>query len=184
MDEQETRFNLGRALAAGAIAGLVFAGFEMLAALTLSGPGAVFTPLRMIGAMALGPQALDPQYSLVAASAAGLVLHLALSMIFAVIFESLVPVGLRTSAVVRLGMFYGFMLWLTNYYLLGPALGWVWFAQQTMPVVEAVAHSVFFGAVIAWVLHYGLAQVDTDNDSWAVAEAEDDVEHAHPRPSH
>lgn len=182
--EEETQFNLGRALAAGAIAGLVFAGFEMAAALMLSGPGAVFTPLRMIGAMALGSQALDAQYPLVEAVATGLILHIALSMIFAVVFESLVPVGLRTTAVVRLGMFYGFMLWLTNYYLVGPALGWVWFAQQTMPIVEAVAHTVFFGAVIAWILHYGLAPVDTDNDSWAVGDAEDNVHHAQARPSH
>jgi hypothetical protein len=44
----------------GILAGIVFAMFEMVMAVVQMGPDAFFMPLRMIGGMALGAQALDP----------------------------------------------------------------------------------------------------------------------------
>ena len=34
------------------------------------------------------------------------------------------------------------MAWLSNFYLIGPALGWVWFAEQTNPIVQLAAHTI------------------------------------------
>ena len=144
----------GRVLEGGVIAGLVFAIFEVTAAIVFSGPAQAFVPLRMIGAMVLGPHALDPGYSLAATASVGLLLHLILSMIFAVIFAALIPGTFATRSEVELGMFFGLMLWLSNFYLIGPALGWVWFAQQTIPVVQLTAHTVAYGAVLGWFQHH------------------------------
>ena len=71
-------------------------------------------------------------------------------MIFAVIFAAMIPVTFKRGSEIGLGMAYGFMLWLTNYYMIGHALGWVWFAQGTIPVVHLVAHTVAYGAVLGW----------------------------------
>lgn len=143
-----------RVLEAGLLAGLVFAIFEVTAATVLGGPSQAFVPLRLIGAIALGPHALEPGYSLVAAASVGLLVHLILSMLFAAIFAVLVPSTFATRSEVELGMFYGFMLWLSNFYLIGPALGWAWFAQQTTPLVQLTAHVVAFGAVLGWFQHH------------------------------
>lgn len=146
-------FALGRVLKAGAVAGLVFAVFQVVASLVLAGPSAAFTPIRLIGAIVLGREALDPGYSLLAAGAAGLVFHLALSMIFAVIFASMIPVSFAMATEVELGMAYGFLLWVFNYHLVGPALGWTWFAQ-TNPIAQMTVHTLAYGAVLGWFRHH------------------------------
>ena len=159
-------FSLGSVLRSGLIAGLVFAILEVVAAVVFSGPAAAFSPLRMIGAMALGPEALDPRYSLIVAAGTGVALHLILSMVFALIFAGLIPVSFSTGTEVGLGMAYGAMVWLSNFYLIGPALGWVWFAEQTNPIVQLAAHTIGFGAVLGWFRHH----------AWEVAEAHLDPE--------
>ena len=60
-DERRQMLSRGRVLEGGVIAGLVFAVFEVTAAVVFSGPAQAFLPLRMIGAMVLGPHALDPK---------------------------------------------------------------------------------------------------------------------------
>ena len=143
-------FSLSRVLKAGFGAGLVLAIFQVVAALVFNGPAHAFMPLRMIAALALGPAALDATYPLLVALTVGLAIHLGLSMIFAVIFAAMIPVTFKRGSEIGLGMAYGFMLWLTNYYMIGHALGWVWFAQGTIPVVQLVAHTVAYGAVLGW----------------------------------
>ncbi|MBI2187735.1 MAG: hypothetical protein HYU37_11570 [Acidobacteria bacterium] len=56
------RFGLGTIVATGIVAGIIFAAFEMFAAALLMGPDAAAMPLRMIGAMVLGAEALEPTY--------------------------------------------------------------------------------------------------------------------------
>ena len=55
----------------GVIAGITFAMFEMIMAVVLDGGDAFFMPLRMIGGIGLGKQALDPGTSLLTAGGAG-----------------------------------------------------------------------------------------------------------------
>jgi hypothetical protein len=135
-------------------------------ALVLAGPSAVFTPFRMVAAIALGPGALDASYSLVVAIAAGAVLHLVLAMMFALAFAAMIPVSFETRTEVELGMAYGFLLWVFNFHLIGPALGWVWFAQQTDPISQIAAHAIGYGAALGWFRHHAWmvdeAQLDAD----------------------
>jgi hypothetical protein len=50
-----------------------------------------------------------------------------------------------TGAIVGAGIVGGLALWVVNFFVLGPALGWRWFAEMTDPLVQAVAHGAFFG---------------------------------------
>lgn len=64
LTQSEMKWGFQHGAVAGVVAGLVFAAFEMLASAFIAGAEAFFMPLRMIGAIALGPEALDPGYSL------------------------------------------------------------------------------------------------------------------------
>jgi hypothetical protein len=162
----EGSFSLGRVLKSGLVAGVAFAIFEIVAAVVFSGPGAAFSPLRMTGAMVLGAQALDRGYPLIAAAGAGAAVLLTLSMVFALLFAALVPVTFATGTEIELGMAYGALVWLFGFYLIGPALGWVWFAEKTLPIVQLAAHAIGYGAVLGWFRHH----------AWEMAEARLDPE--------
>jgi len=143
-------------LVGGVVAGIVFAMFEMIMAVVLNGPDAFFMPLRMIGAIALGMPALDPSSSLLTAGGAGLVVHMALSMMYgvavaAVIFA--VPALRRsTASVVATASAAGFGLWVVNFFLLANAFGWSWFPSGQNVAVQFIAHTVMFGSVLGLLL--------------------------------
>jgi hypothetical protein len=135
---------------AGVVAGLVFAAFEMIASAVMMGPEAVWTPLRMIGAILLGKAALDPGYSLIAAASAGVAVHVALAIIYGGIFATLVG-GLRSgAAIVGLATVYGCALWLLNFYVIAPQ-AFPWFLDAD-PMIQFVAHTFFFGSVLGFYL--------------------------------
>ena len=140
----------------GVIAGVVFAMFEMIVAALMIGGEAFFMPLRMIGGIVLGPSALDPATSLLASGAAGLGLHMALSMAYGVATAaalSIVPrLSSTTTATVVAASVAGFALWIVNFYLFAPPFGWTWFPNDTNPVVQFVAHTFAFGTVLGLVL--------------------------------
>jgi hypothetical protein len=152
------RYGFGSTVATGVTAGLIFAVFEMLASALLMGFEAAVMPLRMIGAMVLGPEALDPGYSLGVAATAGVIVHLTLSIVFASIFAAIVspmaaravPAGAGTLALA--GVAFGIVLWLVNFYLVAPLAGWTWFPERTNPVVQFLAHAFFFGLPVGWML--------------------------------
>ena len=102
-------FRFGHVATAGVIGGVIFAAFEMIAAAILMGPNAFFMPLRMIGAMVLGPEALDPGYSLLTAAIAGLIVHMVLSVAFATVFAWMAPAA-GTDAMLALGYCFFAML--------------------------------------------------------------------------
>ena len=144
----ELSWALGVGATGGIIAGIVFAVFEMLASAAMMGMGAFFMPLRMIGAILLGDGTLDPSYSIWAAGAAGMVVHVVLAMIYGIVFAVLLG-GLRSAAWdVVLGGAYGFALWIVNFYLIAP-LPFPWFLDAN-PVVQFIAHTFFFGTVLGW----------------------------------
>jgi hypothetical protein len=153
---------LGRALKHGAIggivAGIVFPLFEMaMAAIQGQSP---FGPLRMIGGIALGEQALDPSFSLLIAGAAGVAVHMMLSIMYGAVFgaaAAFVPAIVRSMPVAALaGAVWGIVLWLVNFYVAAPIFGWAWFPQMTDALVQFVAHAGFFGVplglYVAWAL--------------------------------
>jgi len=138
----------------GIVAGLIFAAFEMLASAAMQGPGAFFMPLRMIGAIALGADALEPGYSLVAAGLAGVAVHVALAIVYGVVFAAVFG-GLRSMwQMIGLGAAFGTVLWLVNFYLIAPGM-FPWFLQ-TSPMLQFWAHAVFFGVPLGywvWRMH-------------------------------
>jgi ammonia channel protein AmtB len=156
-----SRFGLGSIVTTGIVAGIIFAVFEMLATAILMGPEAAVMPLRMIGAMALGPAALEPGYALEVAAMTGVIVHMILSVVFTGIFAAIASpltsgaVGERLSASGSLalaGVIFGIVLWLMNFYVVAPVAGWAWFPERTNPVVQFLAHALFFGAPVGWML--------------------------------
>jgi uncharacterized membrane protein YagU involved in acid resistance len=134
----------------GIVAGLVFAMFEMIVAAATMGPEAFFMPLRMIGAIVLGSAVLEPAYSLIGAGLAGLAVHMVIAVIYGAAF-ALIFGGLRSAvADIGMGAVYGLALWLLNFYVIAP-MAFPWFAEAD-PLVQFIAHTVFFGAVLGWYL--------------------------------
>jgi hypothetical protein len=142
----ELPWALGVGAAAGIIAGLVFAAFEMIAAAMMMGWDAFFMPLRMIGAILIGPAALDPSYPLLTACLAGVGVHLVLAVLYGMIF-AVITGGLRSAATdILLGTAYGSALWLINFYVIAPA-AFPWFLEAN-PLIQFIGHSVFFGSAL------------------------------------
>jgi hypothetical protein len=141
----------------GAIAGIVFALFEMIVAALMMGGEAFFMPLRMIGGIALGPPAMDPQTSLLTAGVAGLVVHMVLSVVYGVATAavlSLIPqLSASSWAVIISASVAGLALWIVNFYVFAPVFGWTWFPNDTNPVVLFVAHTFFYGTVLGIYLN-------------------------------
>jgi hypothetical protein len=113
-------------------------------------------PLRMIGAIVLGAEALDPGYSLVTAAMTGVVVHMILSIVFAGIFAALAPVIMAgfpatTGTLTVVGLFFGVALWLVNFYAIAPLAGWSWFPERSDPMVQFLAHTIFFGGPVGWM---------------------------------
>ena len=136
----------------GVVAGIVFAMFEMVAA-ALMGQG-FFMPLRMIGAIALGKEALMPTYSLATAAGAGLAVHLALSALYGAVFAgiagSLASLRQSVAALVAAATGYGIVLWIVNFYVMAPLL-FPWF-QDANAVIQFLAHAFFYGTVLSVLL--------------------------------
>ncbi len=143
-------------LVGGIVAGIAFAMFEMIVAVVLNGSEAFFMPLRMIGAIAVGKSALDPATSLVTAGGAGLVVHMALSMMYGVAVAALlalVPALSRTrTSTVAVASAAGLGLWILNFFILAGIFGWTWFPDTQNIAVQFVAHTVMFGTVLGLVI--------------------------------
>ncbi|MBI4493405.1 MAG: hypothetical protein HY690_11510 [Chloroflexi bacterium] len=164
----DSSWGLQHGILGGIIAGIVFAMFEMVVAAAMMGADAFFMPLRMIGAIVLGPQALDPSYSLATAAVVGAATHMMLSAVFGVILGVLVAAipGMAGSTVrlIALASAFGLLLWLVNFYVIAPVAGWVWFPNATNPVVQLVAHTFFFGTVLGIYLRWAAAPHETTTE--------------------
>lgn len=140
----------------GILAGIVFAMFEMVMAVVQMGADAFFMPLRMIGGIALGPQALDPGTSLVTAGGAGIVVHMMLSAMYGAgvaAVASVVPtLRSSTGSLVIWGSVAGLALWIINFYVIAPIAGWRWFPDATDPVIQFVAHTFVYGSLLGLYL--------------------------------
>jgi hypothetical protein len=155
------RFGFDTIVITGVVAGILFIAFEMLAAAALMGTEAAVVPVRMIGAIVIGAEALDPSYSSTAAAMTGLALHLVLSVLFTALFAAIVTAlgnvargEAVTSAhtVVLAGVVFAVGLWVVNFYVIAPAAGWIWFTERTDPAVQLLAHAVLFGWPVGWML--------------------------------
>jgi uncharacterized membrane protein YagU involved in acid resistance len=148
--QRDMWWGLRQGAIAGIVAGIVFAAFEMIVSAAMMGGEAFFMPLRMIGAIALGPDALDPAYSLVTASVGGVIVHLVLAIIYGVIFGEIAAMLRGPVAFIGAGSIFGLALWLINFYVIAPAF-FPWFLEAS-PLVQFVAHTFFFGSVLGFYL--------------------------------
>lgn len=143
-------------LLGGIVAGMVFAMFEMVMAVVLDGTDAFFMPMRMIGGIVLGPGAMDPTTALLTAGGLGFALHMVLSMMYGVAVAALLslvpPLSATRGAILATTTASGIGLWIVNFYVVAPLFGWVWFPNNTNPVVQFVAHAFLFGTVLGLVL--------------------------------
>jgi hypothetical protein len=154
----EIPWALAQGAIGGIVAGIIFATFEMIASAAMMGPNAFFMPLRMIGAIVLGPAALEPTYTLWSAGLAGVVVHMMLAVIYGGIF-ALVFGGLRSVwADIGVGAAFGFALWLLNFYVIAP-MAFPWFLEAN-PMVQFIAHTFFFGAVLGWYLWWARGRAE------------------------
>jgi uncharacterized membrane protein YagU involved in acid resistance len=162
----------GHAAAGGVIAGIAFAAFEMIAGAVLMGVDNTFMPLRMIAGIVLGPQTLDPTFSLPSAVFVAVFVHLMLSVGFALIFVAVVqPTSTMrsTNTLLVSGSLYGLGLWLVNFYVIAPVMGWEWFPQETNPLIQFLAHTFFYGWMLGAYLsrHAVLRRAQADHDAVA-----------------
>ncbi|KMQ50292.1 membrane hypothetical protein [Chitinispirillum alkaliphilum] len=140
-------------LIGGFIAAITFALFEMIVALILVDD--FFSPLRMIGAIVLGPQALTLQIPLTTIIWTGTSIHIAYSLITGAIFASIISkfsfLRSTPAIIIGAGSAYGFLMWIINFYIIAPAAGWIWFPEQANQFWQGfVAHTFLFGAVLGW----------------------------------
>jgi hypothetical protein len=151
-DRSRVRRWLVHGVIGGIVAGIIFAMFEMVMAAVQMGGEAFFMPLRMIGGIVLGQQALAPETSLILAGGAGVLVHMMLSAAYggAVALAAAIVPPLRggTLALVAWASAAGLALWIVNFYVIAPIAGWNWFPDGTDPLVQFVAHTFFFGSVL------------------------------------
>lgn len=140
----------------GVLAGVLFALFEMVMATVQMGSEAFFMPLRMIGGIALGSQALEPSTSLLEAGGIGIAVHMMLSAIFGasvgLVAGLVAPIRSSTVALVAWTSLAGLTLWLVNFYVIAPIGGWRWFPDGTDPVIQFIAHTFVFGSLLGLYL--------------------------------
>lgn len=148
----DLRWGLRTGLWGGLLAGAVFLAFELVASALLQGPGAMLTPLRMIGGIVWGTDALDASTGRTGPVLAGLAAHVVLAPLFGLLFGLVVaaaPVLLRSASwTVVAASAYGFVLWVVNFYLAAPLFGWHWFPQHTVGFAQFLAHTFFYGTVL------------------------------------
>ena len=161
METSVRHFELGDVIVTGVCAGLIFAGFEIIATALAAGPASAAMPLRMISAILLGPAAFESSYSLTQVAVISLVIHLILSVIFATIFAAIVTRIANASAGELLtssaqlsvaGAMFGTVLWLVNFYVIARLAGWTWFPGDVHHVIAFVGHAFFFGCPLGWIL--------------------------------
>jgi hypothetical protein len=135
------------------LAGVVFVVFEMIASLILQGD--VLQPLRMIGAILLTDDGLEPGYPLVNAISVAMVIHVLLSGFYGLVFGGIVlafPALARNRVtIIATTTIFGLLLWLLNFYVIAPAAEFTWFANAN-PVVQFIAHAFFYGSSLGILL--------------------------------
>jgi hypothetical protein len=158
----------------GLAAGIAFGAYQLLASWAL-GEG-LLAPLRMAGAIVLGPEAVEPDFSAAAAAGAGAVVHVALSALYGAVFAgicSAVPVfRLSRATLVAAATAWGLLLWIGNFFLIAP-LAFPWFLDASQPV-QLAGHAFAYGSVLGALLaatRPGAAYViEQPLDVWAADE--------------
>lgn len=143
--EETTRRNVVEGLVIGLIAGVIMAAAELGAAALMGGDPVM--PFRMFASVLFGDVALSTMGP-TTAYISGLVIHLALSAVFGLIYgfiSAALDVNTRTSLGTQaaFGVAFGLALWLVNFHVIARAF-FPWFLEAGQ-AIQAVIHAVFFG---------------------------------------
>lgn len=146
------RPTLAQGVVGGLIGGVVYFVFALAITVLTGGVEAIPLPLRQIGAVVLGPEALEPSYDFVTAAVAGNAVHFVLSAVYGGLYAVTArSIGLHSALLLILGgALYGLAIYAANLFVIFPAL-YPWFLAND-PVIQATLHALAFGAVIgAWL---------------------------------
>ena len=152
------------AVVGGLFAGLLFILAEMIGNALLGGSGGFFGPLRMFGAIFLGPEALRPDFPLLDAAAAGLIITALLSIGYAMFLTVILATvaGMEKEFVTFCAMLLGLAVWILNFYILAPNFGWLWF-EKLNPMLQLAATVIFYGGGLALILDTDIAHHPTED---------------------
>lgn len=146
---------------AGLIGGAVFAAGQILAG-ALSGmpPGA---PWQFFLSVLRGGEGIHEEVTFTA-FVVGAAIHVALSLLFGMIFGAIVAqIGrpVRNSLAIELtgGALYGLVLWVINVQIVGQFL-YPWYLAELNPAVQALIHALFFGVPMATWLALRIRDVE------------------------
>jgi hypothetical protein len=135
---------------AGIAAGIVFMMLEMVLVATVGG-GSPWGPPRMIAAMVMGKGVLPPPADFaMAPMAVAMVIHFALSLVYAVILGLAITIWrLGFGASLLAGTAFGLLIYFVNFY--GFTVIWPWFAMARN-FISLFAHAMF-GLVLGWAYY-------------------------------
>jgi uncharacterized membrane protein YagU involved in acid resistance len=137
--------NWKAAIWAGIIAALIFLMLEMLM-VPLFLNGSPWAPPRMIGAIVLGKEVLPPPATFdLGIVMAAIVLHLVLSILYAVVIAFIIK-KMSFIQALAVGAVIGLLIYFVNFYIMTGMFPWFAMARNW---VSAFAH-VAFGIGVAW----------------------------------
>ncbi|HEU4383959.1 MAG TPA: hypothetical protein VFR85_10735 [Anaeromyxobacteraceae bacterium] len=117
-------------VAAGSVGGVCAGAVVWLVAMfTTRGEGGFLLPLRLVGASLLGDAALDSG-AVVGPVVVGMLLAGMVSVLFGLVYVSVLPQGARTPAAMLVGLVYAAAVW---------AVAWTGVARVLAPVLHAAA---------------------------------------------
>lgn len=137
---------------AGIIASLAYTVVAQPIVIALYGLDSFFVPFRQIAAVAVGPEALAPDYSAAFATVLGTIVHLAVGIGYALVFLGIARTFKMSSkaALIVAGVIYGVLIYALNLYVIFPR--WFpWFLPNN-PLLQVSLHALPFGAIIGWWL--------------------------------
>ena len=139
----------------GLFAGILLLVFEIVySAIARS---AALAPFRMIAAIPLGSFAFDGLAPLSLVISLAVAFHLVYSIFYGGLFAlslSLFPILTENTILTLIsGFVYGLCIWILNFYVVSPTVGWVWFAQQTDWFWDGFfSHGIVFGLILGGYL--------------------------------
>ena len=117
-------------VAAGSVGGVCAGAVVWLTAMFATrGEGGFFLPLRLVAASLLGDAALDSG-AVVGPVAVGMLLAAMASVLFGLVYVSVLPQGTRTPAAMLVGLVFAAAVW---------AVAWIGVARVLAPVLHAAA---------------------------------------------
>lgn len=145
-------FDWRRGAVAGIIATVAYTIFAETANVLINGAEAFFVPFRQLGAIVLGPDALNTDYNLYVVAAIGTAVYFLIGAIFGVVvaFVAARFAAIHGMGLVAFGLVAGLVLYALNVFVVFPAL-FPWFLGNDR-LIQSVAHALFGAVTGTWLM--------------------------------